>query len=93
MAKTTRAVNNDPYLLQRLALATYKSQKPDAITALKDALDLLAQLDLEHTNDPETVTLAGAIEKKYFELGQGDDHLNKAILLFQRGYYLLNNRL
>ncbi len=90
--KEGQVVNIDPYLVQRLALATYKSQKPDAITALKDALDLLGQLDLEHTNDPETVTLAGAIEKKYFELGQGDDHLSKAILLFQRGYYLLNNR-
>ena len=85
-------INNDPYLVQRLVLATYKSQKPDAITALKDALKLLEQLDLEHTNDPETVTLAGAIEKKYFELGHGDDHLNKAILFFQRGYYLLNSR-
>lgn len=84
--------NKDPYLIQRLALATYKSQKPDAITALNEALKLLEQLDLEHTNDPETVTLAGAIEKKYHELGQGDEHLNRAILFFQRGYYLLNNR-
>lgn len=86
------AVNKNPYLIQRLALATYKSQKPDATTALNEALKLLEQLDLEHTNDPETVTLAGAIEKKYHELGQGDEHLNKAILFFQRGYYLLNNR-
>jgi hypothetical protein len=52
----------------------------------------LGQLDLEHTNDPETVTIAGAIEKKYFELGQGDEHLSNAIPVFQRGYYLLNNR-
>ena len=88
----TQSINNDPYLLQRLVLATYKSQKPDSITALKDALKLLEQLDLEHTNDPETVTLAGAIEKKYFELGHGDEHLNEAILFFQRGFYLLNNR-
>ncbi len=85
-------VSNDPYLIHRLTLATYKSQKPDAITALKDALNLLTQLDLEHTNDPETVTLAGAIEKNFFELGQGDEHLSNAILFFQRGYYLLNNR-
>lgn len=83
---------NDPYLVHRLALATYKSQKPDAITALQEGLKLLAQLDLAHTNDPETVTLAGAIEKKFYELGQGDDHLSNAILFFQRGYYLLNNR-
>ena len=88
----TESMKNDPYLIHRLALATYKSQKPDAITALKDALNLLEQLDLDHTNDPETVTLAGAIEKKYFELGQGDDHLNSAILFFQRGYFLLNSR-
>lgn len=85
-------LKNDPYLLQRLALATYKSQKPDAITALQEGLKLLEHLDLAHTNDPETVTLAGAIEKKFYELGQGDDHLNNAILFFQRGYYLLNNR-
>ena len=85
-------VKNDPYLIHRLALATYKSQKPDAITALGDALKLLGQLDLDHTNDPETVTLAGAIEKKYFELGHGDEHLNNAILFFQRGFFLLNNR-
>lgn len=84
--------SNDSYLIQRLALATYKAQKPDAITALNEALRLLDQLDLSHTNDPETVTLAGAIEKKLFELGQGDQHLNTAILLFQRGYYLFNNR-
>lgn len=86
------SLNNDPYLIQRLALATYKSKKPDEITALKDSLQLLTQIDLDHTNDPETVTLAGAVEKKLFELGQGDAHLSNAILLFQRGYYLLNNR-
>lgn len=85
-------LKSDPYLIHRFALATYKSQKPDAITALKEGLKLLGQLDLGHTNDPETVTLAGAIEKKFYELGQGDEHLNNAILFFQRGYYLLNNR-
>ncbi|WP_276503483.1 tetratricopeptide repeat-containing protein [Terrimonas pollutisoli] len=88
----SHSLSNDPYLIQRLTLATYKSQKPDAITALSDALKILGQLDLEHTNDPETVTLAGAIEKNFYELGQGDEHLNNAILFFQRGYYLLNNR-
>ena len=87
-----QSMKNDPYLVHRLALATYKSQKPDAITALQEGLKLLEHLDLAHTNDPETVTLAGAIEKKFYELGQGDEHLSNAILFFQRGYYLLNNR-
>jgi hypothetical protein len=83
---------NDSYLIQRLAMATYKTQKPDKITALHDALALLGKLDLEHTNDAETVSLAGAIEKKLYEAGQGEAHLSNAILYFQRGYYLLNNR-
>jgi len=82
----------DSYLIHRLVLATYKSEKPDPITALKDALQLLDQLDLDHTNDPETVTLAGAIEKKFFELGLGDEHISNSILLFERGFFLLNNR-
>ncbi len=85
-------VNNDSYLVQRLALTTYKAQLPDKITALNNALELLGQLDLAHTNDPETVSQAGAIEKKLYEAGAGIDHLNDAILYFQRGYYLLNNR-
>jgi hypothetical protein len=86
------STKHDPYLVHRLALATYKSQKPDPITALQEGLNLLKHLDLSHTNDPETVTLAGAIEKKFYELGQGEQHLSEAILYFQRGYYLLNNR-
>lgn len=83
---------NDPYLVQRLALATYKSQQPDKITALNNALKLLGQLDLDHTNDPETVSLAGAIEKKLYEESEGPEHLSNAILYHQRGYFLLNNR-
>ena len=86
------SLHNDPYLIHRLALATYKSQQPDPVTALKNALELLKQLDLDHTNDPETVTQAGAVEKKLYEIGEGDEHLSNAILFFQRGYYLLNNR-
>ncbi len=82
----------NPYLVHRLALATYKAQVPDTITALKEAMKILAQLDLDHTNDPETVALAGAIEKQLFEKGEGDDHLANAILYYERGYYLLNNR-
>ncbi len=83
---------NNTYLIQRLAIATYKTQSPDEISALKEAMALLGKLDLLHTNDPQTVAVAGAIEKRLFEKGQGDDHLNNAIEYFQRGYYLLYNR-
>src|SRR5690606_35647713 len=55
-------------------------------------IELLEKIDLARTNDPETVALAGSIEKHLFEEGQGDEHLNNAIVLYQRGYYLLHNR-
>lgn len=82
----------DPYLIHRLALATYKAKKPTLIDALHKSLDLLAALDLDHTNDPKTVVLAGAIEKKLYESTKQVEHLSNAVLYFERGYYLLNNR-
>lgn len=85
-------VSNNTYLIQRLALATYQAKQPDYIAALNNAIELLEKIDLGRTNDPETVALAGSIEKHLFEEGQGDEHLNNAILLYQRGYYLLHNR-
>lgn len=86
------ALSNNIYLVQRLALATYQSRKPDYVSALEEALTLLRKIDLGRTNDPETVALAGSIEKHLFEENQGDIHLDNAIQLYQRGYYLLHNR-
>ncbi|MEO6722683.1 MAG: tetratricopeptide repeat-containing protein [Ferruginibacter sp.] len=82
----------DAYLMQRLALATYKAEEPDTVTALNEGLKILFELDLAHTNDPETVALAGAIEKRLYEHQQGEEHLSAAIQYYQRGYFLLNNR-
>jgi tetratricopeptide (TPR) repeat protein len=84
--------NTNPYLIQRLAFATYKAKIPDVITALNDAISVLSRLDIEHTNDTETVTLAGRIEKKLYEKGDGDHHLSNAIHFYERGYFLLSNR-
>jgi hypothetical protein len=82
----------DLYLVHRLAFTTYKTALPDFVTSLYDSLKLLEAINLAHTNDPETVSSAGAIEKKLFENGEGDQHLENSILLLQRSYYLLNNR-
>ncbi len=84
--------SHNPYLIQRLALATYKAKQPDEISALHDAINILNELDLNHTNDTETVALAGKIEKRLYNFGQGDDHLRNAITYFERAYYLLSNR-
>ncbi|MBA2561376.1 MAG: DUF4071 domain-containing protein [Chitinophagaceae bacterium] len=83
---------NDSYLIHRLAIATYKAEQPDKVSALKEALQLLTLLDIDHTNDPETVALAGKIEKRLYVTEKLEEHLSNAILYYERGYYLLHNR-
>ncbi len=85
------AIMHDPYLLQRLVLATYKAKQPDEVSALNEALRALHPLKPEESNDPETVGLAGAIEKRLFDKDQGVEHLDRAIGYYGRGYYLRND--
>lgn len=85
---TGAALLHDPYLQQRLVLATYKAKRPDEATALDEALRLLAPLQPEISNDPETVGLAGAIEKRLFDQERGIAHLDRAIRYYGRGYTL-----
>ncbi len=82
----------DPYLVQRLAMATYKAKEPDTVSALKEAITLLELLDLVNTNDTETVSLAGKIEKRLYLAEQDQRHLMNAIGYYERGYYLFRNR-
>ncbi|SEG04935.1 hypothetical protein SAMN03080598_02320 [Algoriphagus boritolerans DSM 17298 = JCM 18970] len=82
----------DHYLIHRLSYTNYKAEEPDLITALYQSLSYLQSINLAHSNDPETVSTAGAVEKKLFECGEGEQHLEDSILYFQRSYYLLNNR-
>lgn len=82
----------DHYLIHRLSFTTYKAAQPDLITALYESLKLLRSINLDTSNDAETVSSAGAVEKKLYECGQGDLHLEESIMYFQRSYYLLNNR-
>jgi len=81
----------EPYLLQRLALATYKARQPTAVAALQEALEILKPLSPEDSNDPETVGLLGSIHKHLYEEGDGEDHLQQAIRYFSRGYFLRND--
>jgi len=83
---------HDPYLIQRQVLATYKAKQPDELSALREAKEKLALLSPEDSNDPETVGLAGAIEKRLFDRGQGTEHLDRAIRYYGRGYYLRSDR-
>ena len=49
----------DPYVLQRLALVTYKSEIPSPKAALEEAGEVLAVLDPRTSNDTETLGSVG----------------------------------
>jgi tetratricopeptide (TPR) repeat protein len=84
-------LQEDSYLLQRLALATYKSKSPDEETALIEAHQLLGLLDPAVSNDPETLGLWGAIHKRLWELKKQIEFLSKAIETYKRGFYIKND--
>ncbi|HEX6745668.1 MAG TPA: tetratricopeptide repeat-containing protein [Longimicrobium sp.] len=83
----------DAYILQRLALVTYKSKskKPDEKTALLEAQGLLRLLDPETSNDPETLGLWQAVHKRLWTLTGERRHLDEAIRAVERGFYLRND--
>lgn len=79
---------NNAFVIQKLALATYKAKLPSHLEALKEALMILQVLKPETTTDPETLGLAGAIYKRLWEIqGDGSD-LERSIYYYEKGFYI-----
>lgn len=76
------------FIIQRLTLVKYKSKLPDEGTALFEAETILSVLDPEKTTDPETLGLAGAINKRLFEVYNDKSYLDKALWFYSRGFYI-----
>lgn len=81
----------DPYILQRLALVTYKSKQPSPKEALLEARELLVLLTPETSNDTETLGLWGAVHKRLWDLTQDTAHLDEAVRGYERGFHLRND--
>jgi hypothetical protein len=78
----------DPYIVQRLALLTYKSKQPSPQAALEEARALLLTLNPVTSNDTETLGLWGSVHKRLWDLTQEPPHLNEAVRGYERGFYL-----
>ncbi len=81
----------DPNLTLRLAqhhaLCTYKDNGLRARTRLESALDILREAeDLSSTTDQETLGLMGAIHKRLWELDMQQEHLERSLHFYRRGY-------
>lgn len=79
---------NDSFIIQRLALTTYKSKLPTEKEALFEALGYLEQLNPEETTDPETLGLLGAIYKRLYEQDNNVEYLNLSLNYYERGFYV-----
>lgn len=80
---------NDPFVLQQLVVATYKSKQPDPESALLEARRIMEEsLDPAATNDPESLGLWGAIHKRLWEIGARQADLNAAVDGYERGFSL-----
>jgi hypothetical protein len=79
---------NDSFVIQQLALATYKAKQPAPEAALLKAKDILAELSPATTNDPETLGLWGAIHKRLWDLRHQDADLSESIAAYERGFYV-----
>jgi hypothetical protein len=74
----------DPYIIQQLALATYKAD--NSVEALKEAQNILWELGPEASNDPETLGLWGAIHKRLWDKTNDRAYLGKALAAYEKGF-------
>lgn len=82
---------NEAFFQQQLALATYKSKKPNPTAALHAARKILENLDPKTTTDPETLGLWGAVHKRLFEATGETAHLEESIHAHEKGFYVKND--
>jgi hypothetical protein len=82
---------NEVFVIQKLALATYKSKLPTAVDALKEACEILEGLGPATSTDTETLGLYGAVHKRLWDVTQDPPHLDKAIWAHEKGFYVKND--
>jgi hypothetical protein len=82
----------DPYIVQQLACATYRSEQPTAVEALEEARGILSGLDPAASHDTETTGLWGAVHKRLYFLTQDRTYLDTAVAAYEKGFYLRNDR-
>jgi hypothetical protein len=81
------AGKND-YVVQQLALATYKSKQPNAERALRKAETILEYLKPHESFDTETLGLWAAVHKRLFEISKDTGALEEALFALERGFFI-----
>ncbi len=92
LLQTARAMApHDAFVVQQLALVTYKGRQPDEKAALEEARGILQVLDPLHANNAETLGLWGAIHKRLYSITGERAALDASIYAYEKGYRLLSD--
>lgn len=84
--KLSEKTNNDIYYIQQDALCTYKSEYPNKLQALTNALQIIGKITEQ--SDTETLGITGAINKNLWKCTNEIGYLNTAIEYYQKGWNL-----
>lgn len=76
------------WLIQQLAICTYKDPDQQPGQRLDKALEILEQLNLSQTDNTETLGIAGAIYKRKFQYSGQQKYLDQALAFYLKGHEL-----
>ena len=86
--KAREIAAKDDFIVQQLALATYKCKQPDPELALLKAKEILKYLQPRGSFDTETLGLWAAVHKRLYEITKDPDDLDEAIFGLERGFFI-----
>jgi len=89
--KLKNLLPNNDYIVQQLALATYKAKIPNETLALEKGLEIIKSLNPKSSLDLETLGITGAIYKRLFSLNNNFDYLDEALRYYQKGFIIKND--
>ena len=87
--KLSDKTKNESYYIQQEALCTYKSEKPNVIQALTNALQIIGKISEQ--SDTETLGITGAINKNLWKYTNEIGFLNTAIENYKKGWNLFKD--
>jgi hypothetical protein len=79
--------DNLSFVISRLALCTYKNEKPNILESLVNAKLILEELKPNTSDDIEVLGLCGAINKRLYEETSKDDYIDLALFYYERGFH------
>jgi len=86
--KLKKALPNNEYVVQQLALSLYKSKFPNETKALDLAKETIQDLRPEKSLDLETLGITGAIYKNLYRLNDNFDYLDEAVSYYKKGFVI-----